>query len=500
MVHKENGGVFVKNVLEYLEIMAERTPEKTAIADKDHAYSFFALRSGARRLGQALREAGICDGAVGVFADRGADALVMLLGVLYAGAFYVPLDPDMKEHKLHTIMEDSGMRALVGSESHRSAAGERAFFTLAQLPAQEADLPDRGGDDPAYMIYTSGSTGRPKGVLKSHGAVLSFVEAFAATFGVTGGDIIGNQTPFFFDASAKDIYLALYTGATLEVLPTELFSFPVLLVRYMNERQVSYICWVPTALAIVTQLNTFMEVMPETLRLVLFVGEVFPLKQLRKWIAALPEVRFVNLYGSTELAGICCYYEITGEVGNVLPMGRPLPNCRVFLLDEAGNRVSEPNVLGEVCIASPALALEYYGDPEKTARQFVTMEFETGPARVFRSGDLAQYDENGDLVFSCRADFQIKHMGRRIELGEIEAAADSLPEVVRCCCLYNELRRRITLFCTLDPECDWDGRRVQHELRGRLSDYMVPSKVIVLEALPLNANGKIDRVSLKAML
>lgn len=490
----------MNNVLEYLEKRAAETPEKTAIADRACAFSFLSLRSQARRLGYALRAAGVDGGAVGVFADRGADALVMLLGVLYAGAFYVPLDPDMKPHKLGTIMEDSGMRALVGREAHRAAAGALPYFTLDDLPEAEAELPCRGGDDPAYMIYTSGSTGRPKGVLKSHGAVISFVEAFAATFGVTDRDIIGNQTPFFFDASAKDIYLMLQTGASLEVLPTELFSFPVLLVRYMNERRVSYICWVPTALAIVTQLNTFMEVVPETLRLVLFVGEVFPLKQLRKWLAALPQVRFVNLYGATEQAGICCYYEVPGEVGDALPMGKPLPNCRVFLLDEAGERITAPGVLGEVCIVSPALALEYYHDPERTARQFVSMELDGAQVRVFRSGDLAQYDGEGNLVFSCRADFQIKHMGRRIELGEIEAAADTLPEVIRCCCLYNELRRRITLFCTVSPESGWDGRRVQHELRARLSDYMVPSKVIVLDTMPLNANGKIDRTALKQML
>jgi len=181
-------------------------------------------------------------------------------------------------------------------------------------------------------------------------------------------------------------------------------------------------------------------------------------------------------------------------------MGKPLPNCRVFLLDAEGNHIDKPGILGEVCIASPALALGYYRDPEKTARQFVVMPLSDGEQRVFRSGDLAQYDENGNLVFSCRSDFQIKHMGRRIELGEIEAAADGLPEVVRCCCLYNEERHRITLFCTVLPQSGWDGRQVQRALKQCLSDYMVPSKVVVMEALPLNQNGKIDRVALKASL
>ena len=484
------------NVLEYLERMAARSPDKTAIADKDCAYSFAALQSRARRLGFALMAQGVHGGAVGVFIDRSADALIYLLGVLYAGAYYIPLDPDMKPHKLQTILADAKPAALVGAEAHRQAAGAHTYLTLEALPSQEATRPACGGNDPAYMIYTSGSTGKPKGVLKSHGAIISFVEAFAATFAIAAQDVLGNQTPFFFDASAKDIYLMLCTGATLEVLPTELFSFPVRLVQYMNQRRVSVICWVPTALAIVTQLNTFLAVVPEALRRVFFVGEVFPMKQLRKWLAALPEVSFVNLYGSTELAGICCYYEIPGAVEGSLPIGKPLPNCEVFLLDADGKFIDTPGCLGEVCIASPALALEYDHDPEKTARQFVTMQCPGGQKRVFRSGDLAQYDESGNLIFSCRADFQIKHMGRRIELGEIEAAADSLPELERCCCLYNEERHRITLFCT----GTLDARQVQRALKERLSDYMVPSKVIVMDALPLNANGKIDRVALKALL
>ncbi len=489
----------MQNLLEYLEKAALLRPEKTAIADRDHCYSFSALMRDARRLGHALRERGVHGGAVGVFIDRGADALVMLLGVLYAGAYYVPLDPDMPAHKRSAIIADAEMPLLVGREIRREAAGTLPLITLDDLSEKEAELPSCGGNDPACMIYTSGSTGKPKGVLKSHGAIISFVEAFADTFGITSDDIIGNQTPFFFDASAKDIYLMLCTGATLEVLPSELFSFPVRLIEYMNQRRVSYICWVPTALAIVTQLNTFQAVVPETLKNVFFVGEVFPIKQLRKWREALPQLRYVNLYGSTELAGICCYYEVTHDIDGVLPMGKPLCNCRVFLTSPDGTIITEPGILGEVCIASPALATEYHHDPEKTAKQFVTMQLADGPARVLKSGDLAQYDENGNLVFSCRADFQIKHMGRRIELGEIEAAADALPEISRACCLYNEAKSRITLFCTLLNK-DWNAKQIRSALKERLSDYMVPTKVVILDEMPLNANGKIDRVALKAQL
>ena len=351
------------------------------------------------------------------------------------------------------------------------------------------------------MVYTSGSTGKPKGVLKSHGAVISFIDAFAETFDLGPEEILGNQNPFFFDASAKDLYLMALVGATLEVIPSEKFIFPVRLLEYMNDRKITYICWTPTALAIVTQLNTFKKVLPETLRKVLFVGEVFPIKQLHKWLTALPELRYVNLYGSSEIAGICCWYEISpGTLPEQLPMGVPLSNCRVWLHGEEGF-VTEPEVLGEVWIESPALALCYYGDPEKTARTFRVETLPDGrAARVLKSGDLARYDRDGNLVFSSRSDFQIKHMGRRIELGEIEAAADALTEVQRCCCLYNTAKNRIELFCELAPGAEADGKQIIHLLRDRLSEYMLPSLVHILPEMPFNANGKIDRVKLKESL
>jgi acyl-CoA synthetase (AMP-forming)/AMP-acid ligase II len=202
-------------------------------------------------------------------------------------------------------------------------------------------------------------------------------------------------------------------------------------------------------------------------------------------------------------------------------MGKPLPNCRVFLRGENGF-VTEPGVLGEVWIVSPALALKYWGDAEKTAAVFTEETLPDGSrARVLRSGDLAQYDEAGNLVFVSRKDFQIKHMGRRIELGEIEAVADALPEIARCCCLYNEQKKRIELFCELssqgtrpapqesvgtslacppDLRQPLDGKVIQSLLRPLLSDYMLPAKVHILDKLPTNPNGKLHRQAMKEMM
>lgn len=490
------------SVLSAFEKTAARCPEKTAIACGEERYSFQELRALAARIGRTVSGREQSGRPVGVLVHRSAATIVEFFGVLYSGNYYVPLDPDMPRHKLETILQDSGVRVLLGDDADREAAAAlgfaEGFLTLNDAAEEGLPVPESEADTPLYMVYTSGSTGRPKGVLKSHGAMLSFQEAYCRTFDLTEREIIGNQNPFFFDAAAKDIYLMACTGATMEIIPSEKFIFPVRLIEYLNEKRITFICWVPTALAIVTQLNTFRQVLPQTLKKVLFVGEVFPIKQLQKWLTTLPELRYVNLYGSSELAGICCWYEISkGTLPDQLPMGVPLSNCRVYLHGDSGF-VTEPGKLGEVWVESPALALEYYGDPEKTAAVFCAETLPDGrTARVLKTGDLARYDTDGNLVFSSRKDFQIKHMGRRIELGEIEAAADQLPELQRCCCLYNDGKKRIELFCQLVPGAMLDGKEIQSILRGRLSDYMVPSKIHVLASMPFNANGKIDRTRLK---
>jgi non-ribosomal peptide synthetase component F len=342
------------------------------------------------------------------------------------------------------------------------------------------------------------SAGGAKGGGSGRGAVRGGVGAFCNTFPIDNNEIIGNQTPFFFDASAKDIYLMMKTGATLDIIPIELFAMPTMLIEYLNKKSITYLSWVPTAIAIVSQLSTFDFIIPTTIRRVFFVGEVMPMKHLNYWRRNLPNVQFVNLYGSSEIAGICCFYEVNREFADdaTLPMGKPLENCHVYLLDSESKLINKPNVTGEVFIASKALALEYFHDPKKTVASFMQHDFGSGMERCFKTGDLAQYDSDGNLLFVSRIDFQIKHLGHRIELGEIEAVAGALPEIVRCAALYDFNKKRIILFCETSSQ-EISARAIQSILRNKLSSYMVPNK-IVLGVLPLNPNGKIDRAKLKS--
>ena len=507
------------NVLRYLEAAADNHGDRIAMEDGCRSISYSQLRVAAKKVGIMLKEKGLDSTMqpVGVFATRDIFTPILYMGILYSGNFYVPMDEEMPQEKREKIVSRSGMKCIVKAEEIASMVDEVLVADAGTLSDMETGMPEwiqkvtgtendsTSEDQPLYMIYTSGSTGVPKGVLKTHGAMMDYVEAFSQEYPYKEHEVIGNQTPFFFDASAKDLYLMLKHAATMVIIPTSMFSFPVKLVEYLNEKKVTVISWVPSALSILTQLNAFAEIKPETLERVFFVGEVFPMKQLNKWRKELPHLQYVNLYGSSEIAGICCYYEVKPEDvfedTQVLPMGKPLKNCKIVLVrQEDGSVIREKNVTGEIYLSSQALAKEYYGDAEKTNASFIVTDPDgTGARRYFKTGDLAYYNEDGDLIFASRKDFQIKHMGHRIELGEIEAAANALEGIAKCGCIYDDAKKRIVLYCQCLDGVELSGNDIKAMLMEKLSSYMVPNRVNVLEKVPLNANGKIDRVALKAL-
>ena len=499
----------MKGVLDLLDRAAERFPDRVAAADRETQMTFSELKERAEHIAAVLsREADLLGRPVGVMADRSAGVPLLCLAAAAAGAWYIPVDPDLPPEKLAAVLEDAQPAAVLGAETFRerlaAVSPETPYRTAEELlavPAGAHTVPEAGPDTPLYMIYTSGSTGKPKGVLKSHGAVLSFLSAYTERFDFSETDVIGNQTPFFFDASAKDFYLMLAAGARLEVIPSGLFAVPTDLIEYLNEKRVTFLPWVPTVLSIVSKLKVLSFVKPETVRRVAFVGEAMPVKHLNRWREALPQVQFVNLYGATELAGVCSAFEVAGAFADdeTLPLGTPLSNCRLALMKD-GEPVTKPGITGELWLQSPALALEYYHDPDRTAASFFTADLGGGPARTFRTGDLAQFDAAGRLKFVSRKDSQFKHMGYRIEAGEIETVAGALPEIARCCCLYDEAKLRILLYAELAEGVQTTGKELQQQLKTKLSSYMVPGRVVILPELPVSANGKIDRQKLKSLI
>ena len=300
----------MKSILNYLEMAAQKFPDKPALTMRDSVISFKELSIQSRKLATTINKLNNKNG-IAVFVNRGIDTVVLFMATVYSDSFYIPIDPNMPVEKIQSILTDSEPTIILGDKNNQqlldSLNYNATFLTVDNIADEMCDLPDFDAEKPLYMVYTSGSTGKPKGVLKSHGSMISFIETYVNTFDFSSDDIIGNQTPLFFDASAKDIYLMLKTGATLEIIPTEKFSMPTELIEYMNHKQISFISWVPTAFSIVSQLRTFSFIKPQYLKKAFFVGEVMPTKTLNYWRKFLPDVQYVNLYGQSELSGVSCY-------------------------------------------------------------------------------------------------------------------------------------------------------------------------------------------------
>ena len=495
-----------KNILEYLEASAKKYPDKTAFADEHTSCTFRELEKTARRIGTALGGYVAPGNPVPVFMEKSVETIGAFMGAVYAGCFYVLIDTKQPAGRLGQILDILKSEVILTSEAYLGEL-EKLNFTgkvllLSTLSATEENpellesIRSRAIDtDPLYGIFTSGSTGTPKGVVVGHRSVLDFIDCFTEVFWITEEDVIGNQAPWDFDVSVKDIYSGLKTGATVQIIPKQFFSFPKKLLDFLIEREVTTLIWAVSALCILSTLNGFEYKIPEKIRKILFSGECMPVKHLNIWKKYLPEAMYVNLYGPTEITCNCTYYIVDREFrpGEVLPMGRAFPNERVFLLDENDHLVEGKNQNGELCVAGSALALGYYRNPEQTAKAFVQNPLNDRYLdRMYRTGDLAYYNDRGELCFATRKDFQIKHMGHRIELGEIEAAMDKVPEVVRSCCIFDSEKSKIVAFY----EGQVERRELAKALRQFLPAFMVPNAFRQTEHLPLTKNGKIDRKAL----
>lgn len=503
----------MRNVLEWLEATAGRLPHKVAVADPHTELTFAQLRDAAQSGGTWLATMGGVRPrtAVALYLEKSVQALAGMYAAVYAGGFYSVIDvrqPEPRVQEMRTTLqpsvvltdqehEDEAHRLFDGTTSRVALLDEvlacpADHELLAGIRAQATDT------DPLYANFTSGSTGTPKGFVAPHRSVLDWAQAFTGTFGIGQDDIMGNQAPFDFDATNKDIYSSLLTGATVQVIPRAYFSNPTMLMDYLCERKVTTLCWAVSALCFVSVMGGFDYRLPTTVRRVLFSGEVMPPKQLRVWQRFLPEALFANLYGPSEVTCNCTYFVVdrTYADDEVIPAGKPFPNERVFLLDEHDREVSEPDVVGEVCVSGSCLVMGYLNEPERTAKAFMQNPANTRWLEpMYRTGDLARRDSNGDLVYVSRKDHQIKHLGQRIELGDIEAAAHAVDGVQRACCLYDSVRKRLIL-CYVG---DIDRKELKARLRDTLPQYMVPNNTRKLDEMPLSKNGKIDRAALAAL-
>ena len=495
-------------VIEYLKQSAKKFPSKVAFSDQNRELTYTELLDHSNRIGTALiQKLGTVNDPIAVIIDRNVESICAFMGIVMSRNFYVPIDVTQPTQRIQTILDQIkpvGIISIGNILEELKNTLEIPIFEYEDLISQEVDQMLIDGvrkhcldTDPLYAICTSGSTGVPKGVLISHRSVRDFIPVFCETFSFDENEVFGNQAPFDFDVSVKDIYSALYCGASVYIIPRVCFSMPKILVSTLDEKKITTIVWAVSALCIAAGVNAFKHRVPGALKKVLFSGEVMPIKMLNVWRKYFPDAMFVNLYGPTEITCNCLYYIIDREFGNTdkLPLGVPFKNESVLYLND-DNQPIKTGETGEICVVGTCLGLGYYRNPEKTAAAFVQNPCnERYPELMYRTGDLAVLAEDGEYYFAARKDFQIKHMGHRIELEEIETFLNAIDGMIRASCLFDTDKNKIVAFYV----ADLDKADIINALKADLPKYMIPNIFLPMESLPISKNGKIDRQKLKEL-
>jgi amino acid adenylation domain-containing protein len=493
-----------------LDNTANRFPNKIGYSDENQQLTFSQIRRKALNLASVFVEEGYYKAPIAVYMEKSVDVLVSFFASAYSGNFYSPIDLTMPESRIEKIITVLCPKVIVTKreleDKALSFAGDSKLVFIDDIGFEENDdkevLASRDkvcDTDLLYVLFTSGSTGTPKGVTITHRSVIDFIDCIQDIFNFDETDLFGNQAPFYFDNSILDIYTTMKTGAAMHIIPKHMFTWPLPLVKYLEEKKISTIFWVPSAMVGVAKLGALKKVdLNKTLRHVLFCGEVMPNKILNIWRSAVPKAVYANLYGPTEITDCCTYYIVNREFSDeeALPIGIPMKNTDILVLNE-DNKLVNGDEVGELCVRGTSLSMGYYKNLEKTKEAFVQNPLNDAyPEIIYRTGDIVKYNEYGEIMYMCRKDFQIKHMGHRIELGEIETAVSSIDEISMNCCLYDDKRSKIVLFIAEKLELDYVNEKISH----LVPEYMLPNRLIKVDRMPLNANGKIDRVKLKELI
>ena len=501
--------MYIKTITDYLDKTAKKYPEKIGVKDIDKQYTFSKIRENALKVGSVLGEMGLFKKPIAIFLDKNVDCFCSMFGVAYSGNFYTILDVTMPQARIERILRILDAEAIITDKKHEQDIQK---LDLKFSPIYIEDIYTRTinnlmieciqnriiDTDVLYILFTSGSTGDPKGVIISHRNVITYMEWSGKVFGFDSNTVFGSQTPFYFSMSVLDIFQTIRTGAEFVIIPKKLFSLPGDLISYIDETQINTIYWVPSALCQLANINALDNPKLKCVKMILFAGEVMPAKQLNMWKRALPDAFYANLFGPTEVPDICTYYILDREIADdeSIPIGRTCDNMDVFIVDENGKEVTGTQE-GEMLVRGASVAYGYYKNPEKTKEAFIQNPLQDSyEEKVYRTGDLVHYNENGEIIYVSRKDFQIKHMGYRIELGEIETAASAIAQIDRVCCIYDMANSEIVLFYTGAI----DAKDIKKNIKKKVPRYMIPTRYVTMEEMPLNLNGKIDRGELKKLL
>ncbi len=516
---------------EWVTRQAESRPDAAAVVMRGERLSYAQLETLSNQIAHVLRAAGCERGdRVGLWLPKSPTMVASMLGTLKADACYVPLDitsPAPRLAKivasaeprlilagpqgaatLHTLLQDVRLRRLVRLGWMEAGAGGTPplapAFSLDDVRRMRSGARSyqNSSADRAHLLFTSGSTGFPKGVTITHANVIRFVEWATDYFGLQASDRTSGHSPFHFDLSTFDLFGTFAAGAQIHLVAPELNVLPHRLGEFIRQAELTQWFSVPSILTLMAQLDAVRQADFPTLRRLLWCGEVFPARALRYWMSRLPHVTFTNLYGPTEATIASSYYTVpqcpAGDT-EPIPIGRPCAGEELLVLDQALQPVPVGEI-GDLYIRGVGLSPGYWRDPGKTRAAFLPNPADATD-RIYRTGDLARVGPDGLVYFLGRADAQIKSRGYRIELGEIEAALQSLPELVESVvvALPTDGFEGTVISCAYVPRpgASVTALSLRRELGKLLPAYMLPSVWRASNALPRNANGKIDRRRIK---
>lgn len=507
---------------------ADLYPDHPAIEMEGRALTYAELEAASNQVAHTLIDHDVKRGdRVALWLPKSPESISALYGIMKAGAAYVAVDPSAPPQRLAFIARDCAIVALV-THSSRAAILDSEFAGDAPMrvtlfgdngsrPRALAGRPTVGGvelssvkstrpesrvqsEDLAYILYTSGSTGQPKGVMISHRASLSFVEWATNTFQIDHHDRLANHAGFHFDLSTFDLYAGARAGATVFPVSGKVTAFPAALANSWAQQRLTVWYATPSTMIQLLSHGALANHDLTSLRVVLFAGEVFPVKHLRELMKLAPQARFANLYGPTE-TNVCTWYEVEElpKDDSPLPIGRICPNCEGHILDESQNPVAEGDT-GELWIGGGTLMHGYWGRPELTARRLREIPTPNGNRMLaYNTGDLVARRPDGILTYLGRRDHQIKTRGYRVELGEIEAVLCRHPDVNEAVLLPipdDEVGHRLQAVVVPRPAVTIDPADLKRHCAEFLPRYMVPERIDFKPNLPRTASDKIDREAL----
>lgn len=518
-------------LLHHLLIEASQSnPDKQAVVFADQALTYHELNEASNKIATVLIELGIALGdRVGIYMNKSIPSIVSIYGILKAGAVYVPLDPQAPHSRISYIIDNCDIRCLLTSTAKANIVEEIADstkalevaiftdsnldisdfpirkFTWEQVQAISGDqLPDISTNhcDLAYIIYTSGSTGNPKGVMITHLNSLTFVNWAFEEMDVTSDDRFSSHAPLHFDLSIFDVFVAAKAGGTLYLVPETLSIFPTRLSSWISQNKISIWYSVPSILSMMASHGELDKKNFDSLRRVIFAGEVFPIKYLRQLMKFVPNPLYYNLYGPTE-TNVVTYYKVPklpDDQTTPIPIGKCCENMGVFAIGSDGQVISEPGEEGELLARGSGVARGYWGDQAKTEKVFIKNPVQNNFFdRVYRTGDVVSLDDQGNYIYKGRIDHMIKSRGYRIEIGEIESSIYSHPDVkeVAVIALPDDLiTNRIIALVVVASESSLSSSELRQFCANTLPKYMIPEEFKLTNNLPKTSTGKIDRPEL----